>query len=68
MAMSNILLKEVTMGLFLLISYDGSSLFLMMALAYHITSPKVCPRNSKFCSKEVLLMAIIKQFDKRSFA
>lgn len=26
MAMSNILLKEVTMGLFLLISYDGSSL------------------------------------------
>lgn len=26
MAMSNILLKEVTIGLFLLISYDGSSL------------------------------------------
>ena len=60
MAMSNILLKEVTIGLFYL--------FLMMALAYHITSPKVCPRNSNFCSKEVLLMAIIKQFDKRSFA
>lgn len=42
MAMSNILLKEVTIGLFFL--------FLMMALAYHITSPKVSPRNSNFCS------------------
>lgn len=43
MAMSNILLKEVTIGLFFL--------FLMMAIAYHITSPKVCPRNTNLCSK-----------------
>lgn len=42
MAMSNILLKEVSIGLFFY-------LFLMMALAYQITSPKVCPRNSKLC-------------------
>lgn len=46
MAMSNILLKEVTIGLFFL--------FLMMALAYHITSPKVCPRNSNLCSESLL--------------
>lgn len=60
MAMSNILLKEVTMGLFLLISYDGSSLS-------HYESQSL-PSQLEFCSKEVLLMAIIKRFDKRSFA
>lgn len=53
MAMSNILLKEVTMGLrFLLCLFSYLlTFFLVLTLAYHITSPKVCPRNSNFCSK-----------------